>query len=139
MRSMRIPLLALLTSLALVLASCGKQEEAKVEKAVDQPQLTLATGESFTVNYTVRTGATYSDASWAVHGTISVNNPAPIAAQLAAVTDVISGPETAAVTCPGLIVPAKCSESCNAPSTSRARVAGRIPAPARAARAARWR
>jgi hypothetical protein len=70
-----------------------------IDKSADQTNLLLSQGQLFTVNYEVEVSATSADSNHAVSGTISVNNPAPIAATLNAVSDVISGGIAATVDC----------------------------------------
>ncbi|RIK46707.1 MAG: hypothetical protein DCC57_15200 [Chloroflexi bacterium] len=70
-----------------------------IAKAADQPELTLAVGQSFLVNYDVTVSATSADSAWAVSGNIAVYNPAPIAATINGVADVVSPGITAAVNC----------------------------------------
>ncbi len=60
-----------------------------IDKSGDQTGLTLSTGQVFSVNYDVVVDATYLDSGWMVEGQIEVYNPAPIAAALKGVTDVI--------------------------------------------------
>jgi len=67
-----------------------------IDKYADQNALTLAIGQSFLVNYGVCVDVTgYVDSAWAAVGTITVHNPAPIAADITAVTDGVS-PDIAA-------------------------------------------
>jgi len=61
--------------------------------------LTLAPGQSYIVNYTVSVSGSSSDSDWGVSGTISVHNPAPMAATLLSVEDAISGVGAASVDC----------------------------------------
>jgi hypothetical protein len=70
-----------------------------IDKWADQSALTLATGEQFLVNYSVKVDATYVDSDWAVNGTIKVKNPAPIAATINGVADVVSPDIAATVDC----------------------------------------
>jgi uncharacterized repeat protein (TIGR01451 family) len=87
--------------------------EWDIDKSVDPDEWNLFTGESGTSEYTVditRTGSVDSD--WAVSGTITITNPASIAATLTEVTDVISPNISADVDCPALIVPANDSIDC---------------------------
>ncbi len=70
-----------------------------INKAGDQSSLTLATGESFDVNYTVTVNASYADSNWAAYGVISVFNPAPIAATVDGVADLVSPAIGAAPSC----------------------------------------
>ena len=63
-----------------------------IDKWADKSELTLAVGQSYTgVNYSVKVDATYTDSQWAVAGTITVKNPAPIKAVINSVSDAISG------------------------------------------------
>lgn len=72
-----------------------------VIKTADQTSLTLALNQSFLVNYTVSVGASHTDSNWAVAGSITVHNPAPIAATINAVSDVLSGSGSVTPSCPG--------------------------------------
>lgn len=60
-------------------------------KTADQSSLTLALNQSYIVNYSIAVGATHTDSAWAVSGSITVHNPAPMAATINSVADVISG------------------------------------------------
>jgi hypothetical protein len=71
----------------------------EIDKSADQTNLLLSEGQLFTVNYEVEVSATSLDSNHAVSGMISVNNPAPIDANLTAVSDVISGFGAATVDC----------------------------------------
>jgi hypothetical protein len=62
-----------------------------IDKVGDQTALTLSTGQQFLVNYDVTVSAASQDSTWAVNGTISVYNPAPMAAKINGVADTISG------------------------------------------------
>jgi hypothetical protein len=71
-----------------------------IDKSADQSALTLSVGQVFTgVNYCVTVDATYTDTDWAVSGTITVHNPAPIPATINDVSDVVSGVGAATVNC----------------------------------------
>ena len=71
-----------------------------IDKSADQSSLTLALNQSFLVNYSVVVNTTGStDSDWAVSGNIAVYNPAPIAATLNNVSDVVSGSIGATVNC----------------------------------------
>jgi hypothetical protein len=72
--------------------------EWTIEKVGDQDELTLSEGQQFQVNYTVTVDATYEDSDWAVSGKIWVYNPAPMAAIINSVTDVVSPTIAANVT-----------------------------------------
>jgi hypothetical protein len=63
-----------------------------IDKSADQTELHLSTGESTSVGYTVTVDTTGStDSDWAVTGNIHVHNPAPMAAVITSVSDVVSG------------------------------------------------
>ena len=83
-----------------------------IDKSADQTHLTLSQGQLFQVNYEVTVDATYTDADYAVAGNISISNPAPMDAELTAVTDVVSPDIAASVNCPSLTVPAGGSLDC---------------------------
>jgi hypothetical protein len=71
-----------------------------IAKSADQAELTLSAGQWFTVNYAVTVSVTdVVDSNWAVAGTITIYNPAPVAATLTSVTDSISGGIAAPVDC----------------------------------------
>ncbi|MGD8903170.1 MAG: hypothetical protein PVI67_06375, partial [Anaerolineae bacterium] len=87
--------------------------------------ITLAGGETVVVNYDVTfdlAEPAFVDSAWAVEGTITVDNPAPMNASLSAVSDVIEGGIAANVNCPALIVPAggelECSYSADLPDAA---------------------
>ncbi|MFM8319325.1 MAG: hypothetical protein ACKOC5_00300 [Chloroflexota bacterium] len=71
-----------------------------VDKSADQTDLTLAPGQQFLVNYTVVIGAASTDSDWAAAGGIQVSNPAPLAAVINSLSDVVSGDIPAQVICP---------------------------------------
>ena len=77
-----------------------------IDKSADQSELTLSTGQQFTVNYSVTVDATYTDSDWAVNGNIYISNPAPMDAVLTDVSDIVSPDIVASVDCPSLTVPA---------------------------------
>jgi hypothetical protein len=70
-----------------------------IDKSADQTELLLSPGQLFTVNYEVTVDATSTDSGHAVSGNISVNNPAPIAATINSVADIVSPAIAAAVDC----------------------------------------
>ncbi|MDM7924291.1 MAG: hypothetical protein QUS14_18555, partial [Pyrinomonadaceae bacterium] len=72
-----------------------------IDKSVDDNSFDLFKGESATANYTVRVDKTSTDSDWAVAGTITISNPAPVAASLTNVIDVVSPGISAAVDCSG--------------------------------------
>lgn len=80
-----------------------------IDKSADQSFLLLSPGQIFQVNYQVDVSATSADSNWKVTGSIGVHNPAPIAAMLTGVTDVVSPDIAATVDCgvvfPYLLVP----------------------------------
>ena len=58
----------------------------------DLTTLTLDEGQTFTLTYNITVSMTGStDSGWKVNGTITISNPAPIAANGVSVTDAISG------------------------------------------------
>jgi hypothetical protein len=67
-----------------------------IDKVGDKSEAMLSVGQSIMVNYDVTVAATYTDSDWAVSGKIEVKNPAPIAAKLTKVEDMVS-PDLAAV------------------------------------------
>jgi hypothetical protein len=88
----------------------------------DPATLTLAEGQAYTVSYEVTVTMTGStDSNWGVAGTITIDNPAPIAANGVAVTDVVSVGINATVDCDAVTagnqatvdVPAAGSASCS--------------------------
>jgi uncharacterized repeat protein (TIGR01451 family) len=70
-----------------------------IDKTGDQTDLTLDAGETATVNYNVVLNATFTDGDWAAAGNISISNPAPMAATINGVTDLLSGDIAATVNC----------------------------------------
>jgi hypothetical protein len=69
-------------------------------KAADQQSIKLSTGQTFTMPYTVTVSATgYTDSDWSASGEIKVFNPAPMAATIEGVTDVVDGGYAATVDC----------------------------------------
>ena len=93
-----------------------------IDKTGDQTNLTLSTGQQLPVNYTVMVSATSADSDWLVFGNIWISNPAPIAATLVSVSDMMSGGIAASVNCPALTVPAggvlTCAYTASAPNAS---------------------
>jgi hypothetical protein len=61
-----------------------------IQKSVSPTSLTLAVGQSFPVQYTVQVTPTSTDSAWAVHGDITITNPAPMDAQVN-VADALQG------------------------------------------------
>jgi hypothetical protein len=70
-----------------------------IDKWADQTELTLSLGQQFLVNYAVTVDATYEDDEFAVSGSISVFNPAPMDATITGVSDVVSPDIGASVDC----------------------------------------
>jgi hypothetical protein len=70
-----------------------------IDKSADQSELTLSVGQQFLVNYTVVFTRTFTDDNKAVNGNIKVHNPAPMAATINSLTDVVSPDVAANVTC----------------------------------------
>jgi hypothetical protein len=70
-----------------------------VLKTANPSSVTLAEGESSTVGYTVRYDASFTDSNFAASGNITISNPAPIAATITGVSDVLTGGFTATVDC----------------------------------------
>lgn len=70
-----------------------------IDKTGDQSELTLEIGQPYTVNYTIVVDASYTDSDWTVDGNISVYNPAPMAATLVSISDVVSDDIAATVDC----------------------------------------
>lgn len=71
-----------------------------IDKSVTPATWDLFTGDSGTSKYTItvdKTGST--DSNWKVSGEITVNNPAPIAATLTGVSDVLPGATNLNVAC----------------------------------------
>lgn len=71
-----------------------------VEKSVDKTTVEADPGQTITLNYTVTANVTGStDSAWSSTGTIAVHNPAPMAATLNSVADVVTGVGSATVNC----------------------------------------
>ena len=71
-----------------------------IDKSADQSSLTLSPGQQYLVNYSIVVDVTgYTDSNWATNGNIQVHNPAPMAATLNSVTDIISGFGGVSVSC----------------------------------------
>jgi hypothetical protein len=70
-----------------------------IAKKADPSETTVATGDSFTAGYTIDVGATYADSGHQVTGTITVGNPAPMAATINSLADVVTGVGAASVDC----------------------------------------
>jgi hypothetical protein len=71
-----------------------------LDKSADQTELLLAVGQIFAVNYAVVANVSHSeDSDWAVEGTITILNPAPVSATITGVSDEITGGIAASVDC----------------------------------------
>jgi roadblock/LC7 domain-containing protein len=71
-----------------------------IVKTADQSSLTLALNQSYLVNYTVSVGATHADSNYAVTGSITIHNPAPIDATINSVSDALSSTGAITTSCP---------------------------------------
>jgi hypothetical protein len=76
-----------------------EKDATNIPTVGDLPELFLAIGQSFTIDYEVTVGAVSTDSSWAVDGDIAVVNPSPIAATINSVADVVSPDVAATVDC----------------------------------------
>jgi hypothetical protein len=76
----------------------------EIDKVGDKTELTY--GDDFTVNYEVKVSASAVDSQWAVSGKISIYNPAPMAAEITDVVDIVTTNIAADVVCPAMVVPA---------------------------------
>jgi hypothetical protein len=97
-----------LTVVKTAATSLSKTYEWDIVKNANESKLTLAPGQQQPINYSIEVsviGDSYGD--WKVSGIISIYNPAPIAAVLAGVTDIISPDIQAEVDCPSLTVPSE--------------------------------
>ncbi len=83
-----------------------------VLKTGDETELTLAPDQVYPVDYEVTVDAESVDSDYAVSGTITITNPAPIAANLSSVIDSMTGDLDADVECDTLVVPANDSIDC---------------------------
>ena len=70
-----------------------------IDKVGDQTDLLLQLGQTFIVDYQVTVSASAVDSNWAVGGSITISNPAPMSATITSVVDEISGYGAAAVDC----------------------------------------
>jgi len=84
----------------------------EIDKIGSVTELDLAPGMIYPVDYDVEVDATSEDSAWAVTGTITITNPAPINASLATVTDAIFDGIEALVSCPSLTVLANDTLEC---------------------------
>lgn len=70
-----------------------------IDKIGDQSDVTVNIGGSVPVNYTVKVGVDQgSDSNWKVNGTVTIKNPAPMAATINSITDVVSPDMAASLT-----------------------------------------
>ena len=76
-----------------------------ISKTGDQGSLTLEIGETALVDYSVVVTASLGTGDFSVTGNIDIENPAPMAATINAVTDVISPDIEATVDCGGVSFP----------------------------------
>ncbi|MBN1946695.1 MAG: hypothetical protein JW797_13555 [Bradymonadales bacterium] len=66
--------------------------EWEIAKSVDQQELLLSVGQQIEVGYTVEVDLVgFQDSDFAVHGEITIFNPAPMAAMVEEVADVVDG------------------------------------------------
>lgn len=68
-----------------------------IDKSVDVSSLTVAVGEQFQLNYTVKVTPTIIDSDWEVAGNISVYNGETVDISLTSITDSVDGTYDAAV------------------------------------------
>ncbi len=71
----------------------------ELDKSVDVNSWPLFTGDSGISEFTLAPSVDCEDSAWAVTGNISVHNPAPIAAPITNVADVVSPAISADITC----------------------------------------
>lgn len=87
-----------------------------IDKTVDNPgPIGLYPGDFVTLVYEVTVDLDdppVIEGGWAVEGTITISNPAPLDATLASVTDMVSPDIAATVDCPTLSVPSGSSLTC---------------------------
>ena len=76
-----------------------------LDKTSEVSALTVPAGFPFAVDYSVTPDATSSDSDAKVAGTITVTNPAPMAAKVLSVADAATPDVTLAVTCEGATFP----------------------------------
>jgi uncharacterized repeat protein (TIGR01451 family) len=69
--------------------------------ANDSGTVTIASGAQYAVGFTVSASATNVDSGWAVSGNVTVHNPAPIAATVTALADVLSDNTAVSLNCGG--------------------------------------
>jgi len=83
-----------------------------INKTVAPNSWEMFKGDSGTSKYTVSVSKTSTEGGYAVNGTITITNPAPVIAELDSVTDLVSPDIAADVNCPSLTVPANGSITC---------------------------
>ncbi|MEN9920287.1 MAG: hypothetical protein RL538_180, partial [Candidatus Parcubacteria bacterium] len=83
-----------------------------IDKTSTTSVLNLAPGQTYPVYYEVEVTASPTDSDWAVAGTITIVNPAPMPAVLSDVKDMLPANIEANVNCPALTVPANGSLEC---------------------------
>jgi hypothetical protein len=84
-----------------------------IGKTATTSALTLATGEVYTVNYTVTASASHTDSGWTVTGFVAVENPNPSEDMTVGITDIISPDIVADLDCGGtLTIPAGETAQC---------------------------
>ena len=96
-----------------------------IDKNADATEITINADESATITYEIDVSATHIDSGYAVSGTITITNPAPIAAVDVAVSDALTGAIAATVDCDPLTlgdqttvtVAASDSETCSYSAT----------------------
>jgi hypothetical protein len=71
----------------------------EIDKTAGTDEVYLVPGDTEDVEYTVTVTATPEDSAWSVEGDIGVHNPAPIAARINSLTDVMTGDLAAVVDC----------------------------------------
>jgi P pilus assembly chaperone PapD len=80
-------------------------------KTADRGSLTLASGTTGTIGYTITLTPSSSDGGWNARGTVTVTNPAPVATSLSGIAATI-GATSVTVTCPSLDLAAGASVEC---------------------------
>jgi len=63
--------------------------------------ITIASGAQAVVSFTVTASAANVDSAWAVSGSVTVHNPAPMAATVTALDDVLADSTVVSLQCPG--------------------------------------
>jgi hypothetical protein len=99
-----------------VQASLRRLYQWTIDKTVDNlGPIGLYPGDFVSLEYAVTVDLDdppLAEGGWAVEGTITVNNPAPLDATLASVTDMVSPDIAATVDCPTLAIPSGSSLTC---------------------------